>query len=49
MIGGLVLKVAFDLLFCLPFVALTAAAAPIASSRGRLVGAGVLCGAVLGR
>lgn len=47
LVGGVGLNFAFNLLFCLPFVALTAAVAPLGASRARLVGGAVLYGAAL--
>ena len=47
LVGGVVLNLAFNLLFCLPFVALTARGTTITSSRERVVAAATLYGAVL--
>lgn len=47
LVGGVVVNFAFNLLFCLPFVALAAAMAPLGSSRARLIAGAVLYGAAL--
>lgn len=47
LLGGVVLNFAFNLLFCLPFVVLTAVVAAIRARRAALIAAATVYGAVL--